>query len=162
MELGIKINRNLDEGNYNFNSVFSGFSNLDIVKKIFGEKTEKVLDKLQVIIVNTPGYLYVDDTIGAIVVSKNYLRTGKETYLYLDVIHELVHIRQFIEGKELFDTNFSYVERPTEIEAYKITVEEARRIGLSEKEIADYLKVEWISKEEWRKLLNNVGVKTKL
>ena len=66
-----------------------------------------------------PGYLRVDDETGNIVVSGEYLRTGDERYLYLDVVHELVHVRQFIEGKELFDRRYSYVDRPTEIEAYR-------------------------------------------
>jgi hypothetical protein len=77
------------------------------------------------------------------------------------VIHELVHIRQFMEGKELFDRRYSYVDRPTEIEAYTAAVNEARRIGLKKEEILDYLKVEWITEEEFQRLLVAVGVKTK-
>ena len=104
-----------------------------------------------------PGYLRVDDETGNIVVSSEYLRTGDERYLYLDVIHELVHIRQFMEGKELFDRRYSYVDRPTEIEAYSASVREARRIGMRKEEILDYLKVEWVTEEEFQRLLLAVG-----
>lgn len=89
--------------------------------------------------------------------SSEYLRTGDERYLYLDVIHELVHIRQFIEGKELFDSRYSYVDRPTEIEAYSAATREAERIGMKKEEILDYLKVEWVSEEEFQRLLRAVS-----
>lgn len=160
LELSIKINREIPEGTFKFKQVFSGFEQVETVRKIFGDNTERVLDNLYVIIEESRGYLYVDDTLGAIVVNKDYLKKGRDEYLYLDVIHELVHIKQFMDGKELFDTNYSYVDRPTEIEAYRITVQEAKRIGLSEKQIADYLKVEWISEEDWKRLMKNSGLKS--
>jgi len=43
---------------------------------------------------------------------------------------------------DLFDRKYSYVDRPTEVEAYKYTVEEARNLGMKKEEILDYLKVE--------------------
>ncbi|GBC75121.1 hypothetical protein HRbin06_00435 [archaeon HR06] len=76
--------------------------------------------------------------------------------LYLDVIHELIHFKQYKEGKNLYDVRFSYVDRLTEIEAYGIVVEEAKRMGLSEEEIKDYLRVEWISEEEFNRLLKHL------
>jgi len=100
----------------------------------------------------------VDDENGYILVSKPYLKTADERYIYLDVIHELVHVRQFLEGKNLFDERYSYVDRPTEVEAYRLTVEEARRIGMNDKQIAEYLYVEWITQEEYQRLLHTLGV----
>ena len=47
---------------------------------------------------------------------------------------------------------------PTEIESYDITVKEAKRLGMSDKEIIDYLKVEWITAEEHKKLAAHVGI----
>jgi hypothetical protein len=61
-------------------------------------------------------------------------------------------MRQFMEGKELFDVDYSYIDRPTEIEAYKYAVEEARRLGLSDERICKYLKTEWMSLEDLRRL----------
>jgi len=48
-----------------------------------------------------------------------------KTNSYHDIIHELVHVRQFQERCKLFDEDFDYVERPTEVEASGIA-EEAR------------------------------------
>jgi hypothetical protein len=63
-----------------------------------------------------------------------------------------------MEGKELFDHNYSYVERPTEVEAYRAAVEEARRLGLSDRRICEYLKTEWMTDEEFRGLAKAVAV----
>ena len=104
------------------------------------------------------GYMYINDKDGSLIVSLDYLRTADEHYLYLDVIHELVHIKQFFDGKNLFDEAFSYVERPTEIEAYRVAVDEARKMGMSEEAIADYLYVEWVTRKEYKQLLKTLGV----
>jgi hypothetical protein len=69
------------------------------------------------------------------------------------VLHELAHVKQFREGKELYDRRFAYFERPTEIEAYAVAVEEARRIGMGKEEIVEYLKVEWVTEEEFAKFV---------
>jgi hypothetical protein len=103
----------------------------------------------------------LNDHAGSIVVSAKYLREGREVDVYLDVIHELVHIRQHREGKELWDKKFEYVDRPTEIEAYRAAVKEARRLGMDEKQVADYLSVEWIPREVFERFLKNVGVKVR-
>jgi hypothetical protein len=94
----------------------------------------------------------VSDEDGHIFASQGYLNTGENWSVYLDVVHELVHVRQFMEGKELFDQTYSYGDRPTEIEAYQVAAREARRIGLSEKEIFEYLEVPWINKKELERL----------
>ncbi|MCS4539406.1 MAG: hypothetical protein HYU03_01775, partial [Thaumarchaeota archaeon] len=85
-----------------------------------------------------------------------------EKHLYLDLIHELVHVRQHMEGRELFDKRYSYVDRPTEIEAYSAAVKEAKRIGMSYEEIEDYLKVEWVTDEEFDRMLTNLHLKQKV
>lgn len=159
VELNVKINRDLEVLTYDFKQVFEGFENVEAVRKLFGDRTEEVLSKLKVVLFPRKGYLAVDDETGYILVSKPYLKSADEKYIYLDVIHELVHVKQFLEGKKLFDERYSYVDRPTEIEAYKITVEEARRIGLDDQQIADYLYVEWITPEEFQRLLQHVGVR---
>jgi len=100
----------------------------------------------------------VSEVDGHMIISADYLSKGNRTDIYLDIIHELVHVRQFMEGKQLFDHNFEYVERPTEIEAYKTAVEEARRLGLHEKRICNYLKTEWMTEEEFRRLAKAVNV----
>jgi hypothetical protein len=95
-------------------------------------------------------------------ISAKYLREGDRTDIYLDLIHELVHIRQLMEGKELFDLHYSYTERPTEVEAYRIAVEEARRIGLSDERICRYLKTEWMSDADLKRLAKALNVRCAL
>jgi hypothetical protein len=92
------------------------------------------------------------------VISKGYLNEGDKTDIYLDLIHELCHVKQFMEGRELFDPRYDYVERPTEIEAYRYCIREARRIGLSEERICCYLKTEWMSEPDFKRLAESVNV----
>jgi len=156
--LGIVINRNVSTGSVPFKEVFVGFEHVMAVNSIFGSRTRLVLSELRVDIEDGRGYMRINDKEGSVIVNAKYLKEGDETHLYLDVVHELVHIRQHMEGKELWDRRFSYVDRPTEIEAYKVVLEEARRLGLEEKEIVDYLKVDWVTEEEFGRFLRTLGV----
>ena len=84
--------------------------------------------------------------------------SGDRVDVFLDVIHELVHVKQFMEGKELFDVHYDYADRPTEIEAYRYAVAEARNIGLSDERICEYLKTEWMSYDEFKRLAKILNV----
>ena len=100
----------------------------------------------------------VNDNNGHMMVNRNYLSNGDKTDIYLDVVHELCHVKQRLEGKELFDPRYDYVDRPTEVEAYRYTVKEAQRLGLSEKQILSYLKTEWMSDSDLKRLVKNIGI----
>jgi hypothetical protein len=141
-----------------FAQYFRNFENVEAVKGIFGEKTSEVLGHLTVEISWIMGYMYVDGGDGHLVISKNYLNNGNKTDIYLDLIHELCHVKQFMNGKELFDPRYEYVDRPTEIEAYRYTVKEARRLGLSEERICRYLRTEWMNDEDFLRLAKAVNV----
>ena len=91
-------------------------------------------------------------------VSSKYLNNGDKTDIYLDIIHELVHVKQFMEGKELFDTHYGYTERPTEIEAYLHAVNEAKNIGLSDERICQYLTTEWMSDLDFKRLAKTLNI----
>jgi len=158
LDLGVCIARKTPVGLHPFASVFGGFERVLAVRAIFGRKTDVVLGNLSVEITEGRGYMKIDDKRGSIMVNGKYLEEGREVDLYLDVIHELVHIRQHAEGKELWDKKYEYVDRPTEIEAYKVAVKEARRLGMTEGQVAEYLKVEWIPEEVFQRFLRNVGV----
>jgi len=160
MDLGVCIERNATLGHSPFLRIFGGFEKVKAVRAIFGHRTDDVLGKLSVEVTDSRGYMRINDKKGSIVINAKYLKEGKEIDVYLDVIHELVHIRQHHEGKELWDKDYKYIDRPTEIEAYKAAVSEARRLGLSEEQVVEYLKVEWIPEEEFRSFLENVGVKS--
>jgi hypothetical protein len=141
-----------------FNDYFRGFDKVEAVRRIFGDKTEQVLRDLKVEFLWAGGYMGVNNANGHLMANPNYLNKGDKTDIYLDVIHELVHVKQFMEGKDLFDTHHSYTERPTEIEAYRYAVEEARRLGLSDARICEYLKTEWMSEEELKELASAANV----
>ncbi len=93
-----------------------------------------------------------------VVVSGEHLRKSPSMVLYLDILHELCHVVQRWDGRELWDETYSYVDRPTEVEAYKFAVREARRLGVDDRFLRDYLRVIWVSPKEHRRLLTNVGV----
>ncbi len=137
---------------------FKGFEKVAAVRAIFGEETVKVLENLKVEFVWF-GYMGVDNTDGHLMVNGRYLRDGNKTDIYLDVVHELCHVKQWMDGRELFDERYDYVDRPTEIEAYRHTVQEAKRIGLGKERILEYLKTEWISSQDLKRLVKNMDMK---
>jgi hypothetical protein len=141
-----------------FAEYFKGFEKVPAVRGIFGDKTEEVLHNLKVDISWFGGYMFVNSANGHLVISARYLHDGDRVDIYLDLIHELCHIKQFMEGKGLFDSRYAYVDRPTEVEAYRYTVQEAKRIGFSDERICDYLKTEWMSDEDLKRLANAIGV----
>jgi hypothetical protein len=157
-----RVNRELPEGRYMLHEVFSGLERVEPLRKCVGSATalERILERTQVTLAAEDGYMYVNDEDGSLVVGVDYLKNGDSQHLYLDVIHELVHVKQFLEGKNLFDNRYGYVDRPTEIEAYRCCVDEARRIGMREDAIAEYLYVEWITRKDHAKLLKALGVGT--
>ena len=158
--LKVKILRNAKAKTYPFTDYFKGFEKIEAVKRIFGESTIDVLSNLMIEFNSMRrGYMGVNDTDGHLMVNTRYLKDGDITDIYLDVIHELVHVRQFMEGKDLFDSCYEYVDRPTEIEAYRAAIEEARRLGLSDERICDYLRTEWLSDQDYKRLASSMNIK---
>jgi len=142
-----------------FLDYFRGFENVEAVKRIFGEKAADVLGKLKIDFIPFGGYMGVNPFNGHLMVNRRYLNGGDELDVYLDLVHELVHVRQFMEGADLFNTKYSYVERPTEVEAYRYAVEEARRLGVSDGRICEYLQTEWMSDGDLKQLAETLHVK---
>ena len=156
--LNVKIRRDVNIVLHNFIDYFQGFEKVEAVREVFGEETEKILNELKVEFVSRRGYMGVDEQDGHLIISAYYLKSGSERDIYLDIIHELVHVKQCKQGQKLFDNRYDYVERPTEIEAYKHAVKEARRLGMTEKEIYMYLRTEWMRDEDLERLAEAVGV----
>ncbi|MCZ2809624.1 MAG: hypothetical protein O2V44_09745 [Candidatus Bathyarchaeota archaeon] len=157
-QLKVKIARKVPVSTYKFNHYFKGFEKIETVRKIFGEKTEEVLNNIKVEFAGFRGYMGVSHIDGHLLVSAVYLKDGDIVDIYLDIIHELVHVKQFMEGKELFDNTFRYTDRPSEIEAYRVTVDEARKLGLSDERICEYLKTEWMSDDDLTRLAKTLNV----
>ncbi len=154
-----RVSRDLPLGRYRLLEVFSGIENVEPLNRRLGSQhAEKIFKETYVTLTPEDGYMYVNDEDGSLVVGMEYLKTAEPSYLYLDVVHELVHVKQYLDGRELFDKNYSYVDRPTEIEAYECTVEEARNIGMKDDALAEYLYVEWITRPQHAKLLKRLGV----
>jgi hypothetical protein len=159
-QFNVQIVRDADVSLYPFTNFFKGFEKVEAVKSTFGEETESILNNLKIEFFSFKfGYMGVSDEDGHILISTHHLKNSDFRTLYLDVVHELVHVKQFMEGKQLFNSEFDYVESPVEIEAYRHAVKEAKRIGMSDKEIIEYLKVEWVNDEAHKKLVETVGLK---
>jgi len=143
-----------------FTKYFKGFDKVEAVRKTFGARTPQVLRSLKVEFFSSKwGYMGVSDEDGHLVVSAHYLRTGNRRDIYLDVVHELVHVKQFKDGRQLFPEDFEYSTAPTEIEAYKVCIAEGRRLGMKDPEVLEYLKVPWMDDKDWRRLARNLGLK---
>ncbi len=156
----VRIPRNVPIHYEHFTDRFHGFDEVAAVREIFGNRTRAVLRALRVEYFSVPwGYMGVSDQDGHLIISTHYLKKGKPRDIYLDVVHELVHVRQFGEGKVLFPDGIGYADTPTEIEAYKHCLTEGRRLGMTDRDLFEYLRVEWMTEKELRKLARNVGVK---
>ena len=162
-ELGVGINRSADGVLYPFTDFFKGFEKVEAVRSTLGPKTDEVLKNLKVEFYTLRfGYMAVSDVDGHLLISTYHLKNSDFRVLYLDIIHELVHVKQFMDGRQLFNQEeFDYVDSPTEIEAYRHAVKEAKRIGMTDKEIVEYLKVEWVSEEAHKRLVEAVGLEMK-
>ena len=158
----IKINREITPGSYALNDIFDGLKQSTILMEIF--KTKKELDdvfsKKNVYVEKNDHYMFVKNDDASIVIGLGHLQKSDSKILYLDIVHELVHVKQQRCGLDLYDKSYSYVDRPTEIEAYEIAVREAKRLGMDNKEILGYLRVEWITPEEHKRLASHVGIVT--
>ena len=104
------------------------------------------------------GYEMVTSSDDVIVVGRKHLAQSPALVLYLDIIHEFLHLLQRADGRELWDPKVDYVDRSTEIEAYRHSVGEARRLGASDEFLRDYLQVEWVSPSGFARLLRHLQI----
>jgi hypothetical protein len=117
---------------------------------------ERLLKAARVRIEPGEGYVWVDDEAPAIVLVEHYYRFGHPRDLYLDLIHELTHLRQLADGQNIWDERFRYVDRPTEIEGYAVAIEEGRRLGMTDTEIIRHLSNPWMTGADVLRLRKNV------
>jgi len=155
-----RMNHRLEPGQYSLTEVFADIHTYAVLSAIFAdtEEIDRVLADTRVLVVDTPYEIFVDNDNGAITIGLNHLRNSSDEFLYLDIIHELCHVKQHLQGRNLYDRCKAYVDRETEIEAYEVTVREARRIGLNEEAIANYLRVSWITPGEHKRLTERLNV----
>ena len=153
--------RNVSVKTYPFTDYFKDFEKVEMVKRIFGEKTYEVLHNLKVEFNSGRGYMGISDVDGHIRVGADYLNTGDIIDIYLDIIHELVHVKQFMDGKRLYRENLILVDEAMEIEACHYVVNEARDLGMSDEQIIEHLRTDRMTDEDINKLAKALNVKIK-
>jgi hypothetical protein len=154
------INRLLEPGQYRLEEVFADIRTCDILPAIFAdaEEIDGVITRTNVFVVDMPHEMFVNNDNASITIGLTHLRQASDEFLYLDIVHELCHVKQHLQGRNLYDRSKAYVDRETEIEAYQVTVQEARRIGLNDDAITCYLRVSWITSEEHKRLARRLDV----
>ncbi|HWG89663.1 MAG TPA: hypothetical protein VNZ52_02335 [Candidatus Thermoplasmatota archaeon] len=156
-----KLHRNAGVGRHKLKDLVTGLEHSPSLDRLFGGHAAALaaLDRVHIELVDDWGYMWVDNDDGTLYVSNPYWLEGPEMHLYLDLCHEVVHVKQHWDGRDLFDHKYKYVARPTEIEAYEVTVAEARRLGMSEEDLVRFLYVEWIDNDDHLELCRTLGVK---
>jgi len=159
--------------------VFSGVEGTVPFRKYPGDDTRilEIAEHTAVEVSDGPGWMYVapprtppevraggfrmlETRADVIVVSRSYLANGLMMDVYLDLIHEFMHILQRKQGREIWPSRrIPYVDRPTEIEAYAFSVAEARRLGVPDTYLRKYLHVPWVRRSEYLRLLRHLGVR---
>ena len=158
-----RIHRRVEPGQYRLAELFWDIRTYGILPAIFAdaEEIDGVMAHTKVFVVDRRSEMFVDNDDGSITIGLTHLHKASDEFLYLDIIHELCHVKQHLQGRNLYDRSKAYVDRETEIEAYQVTVQEARRIGLNDEAIANYLRVSWITPEEHKRLVRRLDVTEK-
>jgi len=152
------VNRDLWPGTYPFLQVLPLARESPAMPRVCQnpQQREALLTSSKVRVSLLPGFAFINTRVPCIMLSWTYLASGSHADLYLDLLHELTHLRQLSEGAELWDQNFSYVDRITEIEGYAVAVEEGRRIGLSEAMLHRHLHNPWMSTGDVTRLKGHI------
>ncbi len=174
---GFRVARDLPIGRHPLLAAFPGLERLPLAVTLEPDaaKRERLFEDTCVEVVDEDLWMYVapreipaqarrrwrpvvSPETDCIVVGASHLRESPDLMLFMDVYHELCHVRQRQGGADLWPPGVSYVDRWTEVEAYRLVVDAARGYGVSDDFLREYLKVEWISEAEHRQLLGELGV----
>lgn len=173
---GFQIVRSVAPGRHRLLQVFPGLDQLTAFRRypVSEKARQNLARRTEVEIIPRPGeFMYVAphalpkdadprwkpivSATDCIVIGDEHLKRSPEMVLFLDIIHEIIHLLQRQNGRELWDDDYSYVDRPTELEAYAFTMGEARRLGAMPAFLREYLKVEWTTSAQHRRLLLNLN-----
>ncbi len=174
---GFRIDREVPVGRYPILRPFPGLDRLATARRLVPERAARarLFAETEVELVAQDLWMYVSPretpkgsrrgwapvispTTDCIVIGEGHLRTSAPLMLFMDIYHELCHVLQRRDGADLWPPGLSYVERWTEVEAYRFVVNEARALGVPDVYLREYLRVEWISDAEHRTLLRELGV----
>lgn len=173
----LQLQRDLPPGRYPLLAVFQGLDRTVGFRTlpVPAERLRRTVRAAYVVVVPEDAWMYVAPRVtpeqirrfgyemltssdDVIVVGHKHLAQSPGLILYLDIIHEFLHLIQRADGRELWDPKVDYVDRSTEIEAYRHSVEEARRLGVTDEFLRDYLQVEWVSPPSFDRLLRHLAV----
>jgi len=154
------VDRTLLRGEHPYRAILPRIAESPAARRIESPSTPMswLLENARVRIVRRRGYVWIDDEARTIVLVEDYYRRGAAVDLYLDLIHELTHLRQLAEGQNVWDERFPYVDRPTEIEGYAVAVEEGTRLGMQEAEILEHLSNPWMTRADVLRLRENIAL----
>ena len=168
---GFRVARETPVGRHPLLAVFPGLDRLPLADKLEPDpaRRTRLFDVTCVEIVDEDMWMYVAPTelpknfrrqwkpvvspSDCIVIGRSHLAESPALMLFMDIYHELRHLVQRRDGADLWPPGVRYVDRTTEIDAYRLVVDEARRLGISSGFLKEYLKVDWISDAEHRELL---------
>ena len=150
--------RILGRGTHPYRSFLPRLEESPVVRRIGSRATPvgPLIDSARVQIRPREGYCFVDVKIPAIVLAEDYYHKANPLDLYLDMVHELTHLRQLAEGMNLWDHSLHYVDRPTEIEGYAVAVEEGFRLGMTESDVIRHLSNPWLNEDEVARLRKKI------
>jgi hypothetical protein len=153
-----QVVRTLDSGMHPYRRLLPRFEESPAARRIQSPATPlgPLIDNARVRIKPGEGYCFVDIKVPAIILFQEYYQKANPLDLYLDMAHELTHLRQFAEGENLWDHSLHYVDRPTEIEGYAVAVEEGLRLGMTEAQIMQHLSNPWLNESEVARLRENI------
>jgi len=153
-----RVVRTLSSGEHPFVALLPLVKKSPAVRRIESRTVnlDGLLESARVRIEPGKGYVWIDDKLPAIVLIERYYREGSPLDLYLDLIHELTHLRQLAERRDVWDERFPYVDRPTEIEGYAVAIEEGLRLGMTEEDIKSHLSNPWMTGDDVRRLRYNI------
>ena len=169
--------RDTPAGRYRLLKLFRGLDRTVPFRKYPGDDREilRIARGTSVSLNDGPGWMYIaprrtppevraagfrmeETTEEVVVVSRTHFQNSPLMYVYLDLIHEFLHILQRHQGRDLWPTRVPYSDRPTEVEAYAYSIAEARRLGVSDRYLREYLDVPWMGRREFARLVRNVGL----
>ncbi len=152
------VNRSLSRGDHPYLALLPNVAKSPALRRIAPRAAarERLLERAVVQIRGGRGYAFVDVETPCIVLSEWYYSAGEDLDLYLDLLHELTHLRQLEEGFDLWDERFEYVDRPTEVEGYAVAVGEGRRLGMTDEDVIRHLSNPWMSRDDVLRLLRHV------
>ena len=155
-----RLDRTLGLGMHPYLAVFPGVMDSPGMRRVAPtpQARERLLRDAKVHLSAMPGFAYINTREPCIELAWTYFEVGSHLDLYLDMLHELTHLRQLAEGADLWDRRFSYVDRVTEIEGYAVAVEEGRRLGMTPEMIRSHLHNPWMTQEDVVRLEQHIDV----